>query len=93
MSPAEVAKLWEGASPAIFGAKTGPEWALARVCLFPMKTGGGYMVIVWRPDKSVIDDPVVDCIASGGRCKSTNPVGAAKEAVAMLLELYPPETP
>lgn len=84
-----LAKLWTESGAAIFSADRVLAINNPRVTVTLHHKNKRFLVIVWRPDKSVIDDPPHECIAGGGYCKATGPLSAAVEAVRMLHALYP----
>lgn len=90
MTPDEIAAIWVKTKPSVFRAEVGSMMRRSpSVCVFPFKRGGGYMMIVWKPEPSPSEASVTECIAAGGRCRSSNLFGAAREAVQLLLREYP----
>jgi hypothetical protein len=82
MNPASVARLWQNkAAASVFSAEltNGPH-----LTLHPMKEGGGFVWVLWRPDVSIAQAPAEACIADGGRCRSRTKAAAIVEAVRRL---------
>lgn len=86
-----VVELWRNhAAVSIASAHLGSQ-PLGRpgVTIHPLKRGPGFVMVVWRGERSA-DDTIEQCITAGGRCRSKTKRGAIAEGVRLLLDTYPP---
>jgi hypothetical protein len=88
MKPKDLDILWRRAKPAIFSAHLGDRLLGASLYVYPMKRGGGFMVILWAAGRDPINSATADCIAAGGRCRNRTEDGAIMEGMRLLLKVH-----
>jgi hypothetical protein len=86
LKPGEVARAWsDEAKPAIFSASLGRDGDT--LTLHPLKSGVGYLFVIWRHDRNIARLAPAKCIRAGGRSKATTLVDAIIESAPQLAVL------